>query len=123
MPTPVVHFEIHGTQGSNLADFYSTMFGWTVNADNPHNYGMVEPGGPGPDAPGIMGAILEQDQTNVVIYIQVDDPAASLKKVGAAGGKVVQDVTVIPGMVTMALFQDPAGNVMGLVASETPAGQ
>ena len=123
MPTPVVHFEIHGKPGSNLADFYRTMFGWTVNADNPHNYGLVDTGGAGANGPGIQGGIVEHDQTNVIIYIPVDDPAAALQKVQSAGGTVIQDVTVIPGMVTMALFQDPAGNVMGLVASETPAAQ
>jgi predicted enzyme related to lactoylglutathione lyase len=29
-------------------------------------------------------------------------------------------VTVIPGMVTMALFEDPEGNRIGIVASEPP---
>ena len=123
MPTPVVHFEIHGKPVANLANFYRTMFGWTVNTDNPYNYGLVDTGGAGVNGAGIQGGIVEQDQANVVIYIQVDDPAAALQQVQSAGGTVIQDVSVIPGMVTMALFQDPAGNVMGLVASETPVAQ
>ena len=32
----------------------------------------------------------------------------------------MQEITVIPGMVTMALFADPDGNVVGLVHNETP---
>jgi len=36
---------------------------------------------------------------------------------------VVQDVSVIPGMVTMAQFADPEGNVIGIVGSETPAAE
>ena len=36
------------------------------------------------------------------------------------GAGVVMPVTVIPGAVTMALFSDPAGAVVGLVAGETP---
>ena len=123
MPTPVVHFEIHGKPVSNLANFYRTMFGWTVNTDNPYNYGLVDTGGAGVNGAGIQGGIVEQDQANVVIYIQVDDQAAALQQVQSAGGTVIQDVSVIPGMVTMALFQDPAGNVIGLVASETPVAQ
>ena len=58
------------------------------------------------------------DAPAVTFYIQVDDPAAYLKKVQSLGGKVVQDVTVVPGMVTMAQFADPEGNVVGIVKAE-----
>jgi predicted enzyme related to lactoylglutathione lyase len=36
------------------------------------------------------------------------------------GGKVIMERTVLPGMVTMAQFEDPAGNVIGLVETEMP---
>ncbi len=49
------------------------------------------------------------------MYAQVDDPQAYLDKAVALGGKVVMGVTVIPDMVTMALFADPDGDVTGLV--------
>jgi len=38
--------------------------------------------------------------------------------VKAAGGAIVKDVTVIPDMVTYAIFRDPAGNEVGLVQAE-----
>ena len=31
--------------------------------------------------------------------------------------------TVIPGIVTFGLFGDPAGNMVGIVEEETPAGE
>ena len=37
----VVHFEIAGPDGKALQDFYAKLFGWTINADNPMNYGLV----------------------------------------------------------------------------------
>ena len=37
----VVHFEIGGPDGKALQDFYAKLFGWTINADNPMNYGLV----------------------------------------------------------------------------------
>ena len=40
-----------------------------------------------------------------------------LEAIKSAGGTVVQDVTVMD-MVTMAMFADPEGNVIGLVKSE-----
>jgi predicted enzyme related to lactoylglutathione lyase len=45
----------------------------------------------------------------------VADPQPYLDKAVALGCKVVMGVTVIPDMVTMALFADPDGNVTGLV--------
>ena len=56
----------------------------------------------------------------VTFYVQSDDLEASLKKAESLGGKVVMPVTTIPAMVTLALFADPDGNVVGLVHSDVP---
>jgi predicted enzyme related to lactoylglutathione lyase len=42
--------------------------------------------------------------------VAVDDPQATLDAIEAASGRTVMPVTEIPGMVTLAQFQDPAGN-------------
>jgi predicted enzyme related to lactoylglutathione lyase len=41
MANPVTHFEIHGRDGKKTQAFYASLFGWTVDADNPMDYGMV----------------------------------------------------------------------------------
>jgi predicted enzyme related to lactoylglutathione lyase len=115
MPNPVVHFEIAGKDGAGIQQFYSDAFGWAVDASNPMGYGIVEPQGE-----GIGGGVTGADNAAVTFYIQVDDLEATLARVAELGGKTVMDVTVIPGMVTMAQFADPEGNVVGLVHSETP---
>ena len=114
MANPVVHFEVTGKDGKKLQDFYGGIFGWKVNADNPMNYGIVDSADTGG---GIGGGISAGDggSTSVTVYIAVDDPAAYLKKVEAAGGKTIMPVTEIPGMVILAQFADPAGNVVGLI--------
>ena len=38
----VVHFEINGPDKSALQQFYTDAFEWSVNADNPMGYGLVE---------------------------------------------------------------------------------
>lgn len=115
MPNPIVHFDIGGADGAALQQFYGAAFDWEVNADNPMQYGLVEAQGT-----GIGGGITAAEQPGVTIYIEVDDLQAYLDRVEALGGKTVQEITTIPGMVTMALFADPEGNVVGLAHNETP---
>ena len=108
MPNPVVHFEVTGKDGKKLQDFYSGVFGWKVNADNPMNYGVVDNQGEGISAG-------DGGRNQVTFYIAVDNPQAYLDKVESQGGKTVMPVTEIPGMVILAQFADPEGNVVGLV--------
>jgi predicted enzyme related to lactoylglutathione lyase len=115
VPNPIVHFEILGRDKAKLQRFYADAFDWKIDASNPMDYGIVDTGGE-----GINGGI-DGDAPGVMIYIAVDDPATYLKKLESMGAKVVQDVTVIPGTVTMAKFADPEGNVIGLVGNEMPS--
>ncbi len=109
MPSPVNHFEVIGRDGANLRKFYGDLFGWKIDADNPMNYGMVEAA-----EGGIGGGVGQGDGPSVTFYIQVDDPAAVLKKVEAMGGKTVMPPMDVPGGPTIAQFADPEGNVIGL---------
>ena len=43
MPNPVVHFEVSSADGEKAQKFYGDLFGWHIDANNPMNYGMVEP--------------------------------------------------------------------------------
>ena len=104
-----------GKDGKALQEFYGKLFDWHVDADNPMGYGIVDT-----HAGGINGGISasEDGMSQVTIYIEVDDPDAFLKKVESMGGKTVVPTTVIPDMVTFALFSDPEGHVVGLVKSD-----
>ncbi|MFA7249701.1 MAG: VOC family protein [Dehalococcoidia bacterium] len=121
---PIVHFEILAGPDQDkkaLQAFYRDTFKWNIDSSNELDYGMVTPQ---EDEDGIGGAVdAAEDRAKVLIYIEVDDPMYYLQKVKAAGGSIVKDVTVIPGMVTYAVFRDLAGNEVGLVKSEEdPAG-
>ncbi len=115
MGAPVIHFEIMGGQGNQLEQFYSQLFGWKIDSNNPMNYGMVEKGeggiagGVGPDTGDQGGG------RRVTVYAQVDDPEATLKKAESLGGKIVMPVTAVPEGPIIAMFADPAGNITGLV--------
>ena len=120
MKHPVVHFEIQSERFKELHGFYSELFGWEINADNPIGYGIARTHAEG-DV-GIDGGIggTGNGGSMVTFYVQSDDLEASLKKAESLGGKVVMPVTTIPGMVTLALFADLDGNVVGLVHSDVP---
>ncbi len=115
MTRPVVHFEIHGKDAKRLQDFYSSLFGWKIDGNNPIGYGLVEPGVGGPPD-GIGGGITKSDAAPMVtFYVQVVDPVETLQKAESMGGKAIMQPMDVPGGPTIAQFQDPEGNTIGLV--------
>ena len=111
MGQPVVHFEVVGRDGSALRTFYSSLFDWKIDADNPMDYGMVDNGGQGING----GVAASQDGSpTVCVYIQVADPQAALDKAEKLGGTTVLPPSDVPGGPSLALFTDPAGNRIGL---------
>jgi predicted enzyme related to lactoylglutathione lyase len=112
MPNPIVHWEIVSPErGVQLQEFYRNLFGWTIDADNPFNCGMVDT----QSGLGINGAVGPgEGPQRVTLFAQVDDLQAYLDKAERLGGTVMMPVTEISGVVTMALFSDPDGNVFGL---------
>ena len=115
MPNPIVHWELNADDPKKAQEFFSSLFGWHINADNPMNYGIVETH----TGNGINGGIHHSDEApkGVTMYVEMDDLQAYLDKAVSLGGKVVMPVTDVPGMVVMAQFVDPQGNVVGLVKS------
>jgi predicted enzyme related to lactoylglutathione lyase len=118
MPNPVVHFEILGPDGKQLQEYYAHLFGWQINADNPMAYGLVDSKDSG--IGGGIGASEQGQGNSLTIYVAVDDLQGMLDKAVSLGGKVITPVTEVPGMVIFAQFQDPAGNIVGLVKNEMP---
>ena len=114
MSAPVVPFEIMGGKGSELEKFYSELFAWKINSDNPMNYGVIDTGA---GLKGINGGVGPAHDGNrrVSIYVQVDDLQAALDRAERLGGKTVLAPTEVPGGPRLAMFADPAGNITGLL--------
>jgi predicted enzyme related to lactoylglutathione lyase len=112
MSQPVVHFEVLGKDAKALQDYYSSLFDWKINADNPMSYGMVEPG-----KDGIAGGVAasQDGKPAVTFYVQVADLQAALDKAQKLGGKTAMPPMDVPGGPSIAQFTDPAGNLVGLV--------
>jgi predicted enzyme related to lactoylglutathione lyase len=118
MGNPVVHFEVIGKDGEGLVGFYEQLFGWKTQGMPEMGYWLVEKEGEG--IAGGIGRAQDGDQGYVTFYVQVDDLQAALDKAESLGGKTLVPVTSIPNVVTFALFSDPEGHAVGVVASQTP---
>ena len=108
----VIHFEIVGRDQSALQRYYSQLFGWRLNTDNPGGYGMTDPsqtgivvgvGGTPDDSPG-----------HVTGYVRVADIDAIVARVTELGGSVVMPRFSPDGSAQLALVADPEGHVLGL---------
>ena len=123
MGQPVVHFEIIGKDGQALRSYYSELFGWEINADNPMNYGIVDrEKNVSADGIGIGGGIgagpPDQDYPgHVTVYVEVPDLEATLQKAESLGGSRMMGPEKVMEGVEIALFNDPEGHLIGLVKS------
>jgi predicted enzyme related to lactoylglutathione lyase len=112
MSGPVVHLEIAAKDPEAARSYYSGLFGWELNADNPMNYGtgMITDDvgvGIGPLPPG-------RDSGHAIFYVGVDDVEAALAKAESLGGKRLMGPMAVPDGPTIGHFADPEGQVIGL---------
>ena len=122
MGAPVVHFEIVGKDAAALNAFYSGLFDWSINTNNPINYGVIarednlNPDGIGIGG-GIMGAIpgMEEYAGHVTFYVEVPDVEEALRKAERLGGTRRMGPDEAPGGPILGQFIDPEGHMVGVV--------
>jgi len=126
---PVVHFEMPAEDKKRVMEFYSKVFGWQMQQLGPEMGEYILAGtSPVDDKQmhvnkgAINGGIYQRmkpDQGTHIV-ISVKDLRASMKKVEAAGGKVVGgskpgEPDDIPGIGTYIMIKDSEGNDVGLL--------
>jgi uncharacterized protein len=119
MGQPVVHFEVIGKDGDRLQSYYSELFGWQIDSNNPMNYGIVQrDGNTNSEGAGIGGGVgtgPEGYEGHVTFYVEVPDAEAALAKAEELGGtRVMGPDQVMEGLV-IGQFADPEGHVVGVV--------
>jgi predicted enzyme related to lactoylglutathione lyase len=122
---PVVHFEMPAEDRKRMAQFYTKAFGWQTQIMGPemNDYVVVtttESDDNGPKKPGaINGGFFPKKKEMPAqfpsVVISVDDIKASMKKVTAAGGKVLGEPMEIPGVGTYVSFMDTEGNRVSIL--------
>ena len=124
MGRPVVHFEVMAKDAKAIRSFYADLFDWKIDADNPMDYGMVSPDDNAPggaETSGIGGGIGQMPDGlgdgYATFYVDVDDVETALAKAEKLGGtRIVGPENVMEGL-TIGLFTDPEGHVVGVAPS------
>lgn len=114
MPNPVIEFQMLSKSPEETAKFYSRLFGWTVNANNPLGYRRITTG----SQEGIQGGIwpAPPEAPNFVqLFIGVADVNASAKNAEQLGAKVIIPPTMLPEGDELAVLLDPQGVSFALV--------
>ena len=124
MGQPVVHFEVIGKDGEKLRSYFSELFGWEIDADNPMGYGTIErEGNTNPDGAGIGGGVgnaPDGHDGHVTFYVEVPDVEAALAKAQELGGTRIMGPDEVPGTdVVLGQFTDPEGHLIGLVKAQS----
>ena len=120
MAYPVTHFEVIGKDGKKLQSYYSELFGWEIDADNPLNYGTVaREGNTNADGIGIGGGVASgpspESPGHVTFYVEVPDVEAALARAEILGGTRVFGPGKVPGTeIELGQFTDPEGHLIGL---------
>jgi len=106
-----------GKDGEKLRDFYAELFGWTIDASNPLEYGIVERETNFEDVGigGGIGAIPEGMSGHVTFYVEVPDVEAALVQAEKLGGSRVMDPSEVQPGVELGQFNDPEGHMVGLL--------
>lgn len=116
----VVHFEMPYSDAQRVKKFYESAFGWQMKTLGPEmgNYVLAatteSDDNNRPKTPGaINGGFFPTGSGGVsqpMLVVAVDDIQAAMKKVTAAGGKIVSEPVDIPGIGKYVSFTDTEGN-------------
>ena len=107
----ICYVELATSDIARSAAFYKTVFGWNIRRRGDGSTAFDDTTGQ------VSGAwVLGRPpaaEPGLLLYIMVDDAAATLETIVAKGGAVVQPIGVDAPEIT-ARFRDPGGNVLGL---------
>jgi predicted enzyme related to lactoylglutathione lyase len=108
MANPVTQFQILSKTPDETARFFSSLFGWKIDANNPMGYRRIDTG----SQDGIQGGIWPappQSPDFVQLFVGVDDVKSSVKKAEGLGATLLIPPTMLPEGDEMAVLHDPRG--------------
>ena len=114
----ICYLEIPATDIPRSAAFFESVFGWKTRTRGDGHLAFDDGVGQ-VSGSWVSGRPPSSSDPGLLIYIMVDDAEATLKKIVAHGGEIVQPIGADAPEIT-ARFRDPGGNILGLY--QQPAG-
>lgn len=115
-------FAINADNVPRARDFYQKVFGWTFEPWGPPNFYRIQTA----ETHARMGGLQERRELvpggrmiGFECTITVDSLDETIRAIETNGGKMVTQKFRIPGICTVAYFQDTEGNVAGVSELET----
>ena len=115
---PVMMVAVSATSLAASSVFYTRVFGWQMMPASPEIMVAMAPAGPSVS----LRANTPEGFPGVVPFIRVDDVAAALDEVTAAGGAVERAPWSMPMPGRLARFKDSSGTIYGLIEAPIPVG-
>ena len=107
----ICYIELPATDVARSADFYQRVFGWNIRQRGDGHTAFDDTTG---EVSGTwVNGRAPASAPGLLVYVMVDNVAATLDAIVANGGEVVQPIGADAPEIT-ARFRDPAGNVIGL---------
>ena len=107
----ICYIEMPSIDIARSADFYKQVFGWKIRTRGDGSTAFDD--GVGQVSGAWVKGRPPQGDPGLMVYVMVDNVAATIEKIVAHGGQLVQPVGADAPEIT-ARFRDPAGNVIGL---------
>jgi uncharacterized protein len=117
MAQPIIYFEIVGDNAALLRRYYTELFGWEFDHDNPprgFDYAAVSADGIG--ISGAIGAAPPGTGGYLTFYVEVPDVDAALAHAQQLGGTRIYGPDRVSDMLEIGMFTDPEGHVVGVLA-------
>ena len=107
----VCYIEMPAVDVNASAEFYQNAFGWNIRTRGDGSISFDD--GVGEVSGTWVLNRKPMSEVGLLVYIMVDSVAATIDKVSAQGGVIVQGIGGDAPEIT-ARFKDPAGNILGL---------
>ena len=107
----ICYIEMPATDIARSSEFYRKVFGWTTRTRGDGSLAFDD--GVGEVSGTWIRGRRPASEPGLLVYIMVDDAAATVATIVANGGEIVQPIGADAPEIT-ARFRDPGGNVVGL---------
>jgi predicted enzyme related to lactoylglutathione lyase len=120
MQAQLRHFAVNADDVQRAKSFYETVFGWTFTPWGPPDFYQTRSAGD-----GLIGALQQRRELSPGVRMAgyeaslgVEDLAATMTAIKAAGGKILMPPYKIEGVGELIYFEDTEGNIAGAMQYE-----